>query len=125
MYDYLCNQLVQRYTAIYMCILRLYYVIGGTQPSWNEYVVAYTLTGYKCGLLDCHTSVTSFSLPCHGDTLLLGYSDGCIGLYSAADLSMLYYTDVHTACIPISDLSSAVTENNNTGQLSISLSRFC
>eukprot|EP01032_Pedospumella_encystans_P019712 gene19712-22413_t len=73
---------------------------GNEVPVQSKHsIVCTTVSGQRCGLLQCDAPVSFMSCPDHSEHLLVGYSDGTVQIRCALSLELFYNVQPHLFAI--------------------------
>jgi hypothetical protein len=75
-------------------VVHLVYDDGHAMSTSRHFLAAHALSGTRVKLIPCMSEVTFLDCPAHGDVAISGHADGCVYLYEATSLQVLY------ACCP-------------------------
>ncbi len=70
-----------------------------TEVQCKHSIVCTTVSGQRCGLLQCDAPVSFMSCPDHSEHLLLGYADGTVQIRCALSLELFYTVQPHLFAI--------------------------
>lgn len=96
-------------------VMHLVYNDGHAMSTSKHFLAVHALSGTRLKLIPCMSDVTFLDIPAHGDVAISGHADGCVYLYEATSLQVLYACCPPLFSIPQNgSIDSEIVDGNST-----------